>query len=129
MACEIDDEQVPIIDLSLLNNGLHDHDTESTFGEVRKACEEWGCFLVMNHGVKDEIIHQMDSIARRIFALPKETKQKHSSEGWNVNHMTDLAGVPYYESIGVPGAPDPIAVKKFSEHLWPQGNPEIWYLH
>ncbi|GLJ20144.1 hypothetical protein SUGI_0365690 [Cryptomeria japonica] len=126
MSCEInDEEQVPIIDLSLLNHGLHDHDTESTFAQLRKACEEWGCFLVINHGIKEEIIHQMDSVARQIFALAKETKQKHGSGGWNVSYMADLAGVPFYESIGVHGAPDPTAIKKFSEHLWPQGNPEI----
>ncbi|GLJ47809.1 hypothetical protein SUGI_1009740 [Cryptomeria japonica] len=126
MSCEIKDlEQIPVIDLSSLNHCLHDDDTERAYAEVRRACEDWGCFLVKNHGIKEKLIHQMDSVARQIFTLPSETKQKHSSEGWNISYMADLAGLPFYESIGVPGAPDPTAIKKFSDHLWPQGNPQI----
>ncbi|GLJ47807.1 hypothetical protein SUGI_1009720 [Cryptomeria japonica] len=115
-------EEVPVIDLSLLGNG---HDSESMYAQVRKACEEWGCFVVVNHGVKEDIIHQMDSSTRDAFALPKETRQRNIFQRRNVSHIADLPAMPFYESFGVPGAPDPDAIQKFSDQLWPQGNPQI----
>ncbi|KAH9319190.1 hypothetical protein KI387_020959 [Taxus chinensis] len=67
----------------------------------------------------------MDSVARDTFALPKETEQKKDSAGWNLSYLTDIPALPFFETIGVPGAPDPEAIQKFSDHLWPQGNPKI----
>ncbi|KAH9298858.1 hypothetical protein KI387_030540 [Taxus chinensis] len=126
MAADSDCEQVPVIDLSLLKYGLDHHDSEITYTKVRKACEEWGCFQVVNHEIEEEIIHQMDSAVRDTFALSKETKQEcNSVVGWNVGYFTDMPSLPFYESIRVPGAPDPAAIQKFSDHLWPQGNPKI----
>ncbi|GLJ47805.1 hypothetical protein SUGI_1009670 [Cryptomeria japonica] len=110
-------EQVPVIDLSLLR--------ESTYVEVRKACEEWGCFVVANHGVKEEIIDGMDSATRDAFALPKETRQKNAFPRRDFGYISDLPALPFYESLGVPGAPDRDAIQKFSDQLWPQGNSHI----
>lgn len=118
------EQVIPLIDLSLLGNG--DADSESLCIEVRKACEEWGCFAVVNHGVKEEIIHEMESAARDCFALPKESKQKNIFPRKDFNYIADVPALPFYESLGVPGAPDPAAIHKFSNQLWPQGNPQIW---
>ncbi|KAL5983404.1 hypothetical protein ACLOJK_017489 [Asimina triloba] len=59
---------VPVIDMS--RKGSH-------VAEVLvKACEDYGFFKVINHGIPDETIFDMESQGHRFFALPSSEKQK-----------------------------------------------------
>ncbi|XP_057820214.1 2-oxoglutarate-dependent dioxygenase DAO-like [Cryptomeria japonica] len=113
-------EQVPVIDLSSLKNG---HEAESaTLAKVKKACQEWGCFLVVNHGIEENVITQMDSATRETFKVSKENKEKIQGE---FGYIPSMAALPFLEILPVNGAPDPNAIQKFAQELWPQGNPKI----
>lgn len=115
---EYEQVQLPIIDFSSLRahkKPVH----ESSYHELRKACEEWGCFVVVNHGIDYKVIHHLETATRAIFSISDERKQ-------NNKLANMLEPGPFIQSIGIPGAPDPNAIQKFVDQIWPQGNPEIW---
>ncbi|KAL6522923.1 hypothetical protein OROHE_016770 [Orobanche hederae] len=64
-----DDIQLPIIDLQYSN-----HSKAST--QIIKACEEYGFFKVINHGVPKEIITRMEQEAHEFFSKPGSEKQQ-----------------------------------------------------
>lgn len=62
---------MPIIDISLLNsNGS----TDEIDRQINKACEEWGFFYVINHGVDLQLIQQAVDLGLEFFNLPKDVK-------------------------------------------------------
>jgi len=44
--------------------------------EIGGACEKWGFFQVINHGVPEDCRERVESAAREFFGLPKEEKMK-----------------------------------------------------
>ncbi|KAH9329546.1 hypothetical protein KI387_001654 [Taxus chinensis] len=113
-------EQVPVIDLSSLKK--ENDEAEATLAKVKKACQEWGCFLVVNHGIDQETIAEMDSATRETFKVSKENKEKIQGE---FGYIPSMPALPFLEILPVNGAPEPRAIQKFAEQMWPQGNPKI----
>lgn len=62
---------VPIIDISSLNSN---NSTDELDKQISKACEEWGFFYAVNHGVDLELIQQAVDLGLEFFKLPKEQK-------------------------------------------------------
>ncbi|KAH7659169.1 (S)-norcoclaurine synthase protein [Dioscorea alata] len=63
---------IPIIDLSRLDHLQHSND------EILKlslACEDWGFFQVINHGVPDEVMEKVKVVIKEFFQLPLEEKK------------------------------------------------------
>ncbi|GLJ48933.1 hypothetical protein SUGI_1032330 [Cryptomeria japonica] len=119
---ENESDQVPMIDLSFLRNGLGHNAEELMLAKVKKACQEWGCFLVVNHGIEENIITQMDSATRETFKVSRENKEKIQGE---FGYIPSMPALPFLEILPVNGAPEPHAIQKFAQELWPQGNPKI----
>jgi hypothetical protein len=85
-------EQVPVIDLSSLRRNNKNPGEEEEEGEegsrrssliheqlveqVGKACEEWGFFQVINHGISLSLLDEVETNALNFFALPLEEKLK-----------------------------------------------------
>ncbi|KAL2650244.1 hypothetical protein R1flu_018372 [Riccia fluitans] len=67
-------EQIPVVDLS----GIGGKDRQSLRKEVGKACEEWGFFQVVNHGVPKKVLDSMRNDGRAFFALPMEYKLQYA---------------------------------------------------
>ncbi|GAB4853953.1 hypothetical protein Ancab_018161 [Ancistrocladus abbreviatus] len=67
---DLEAEEIPIIDISAA--------TASSVGiaEISAACQNWGFFQVINHGVPREKRQKVEEAARRFFALPLEEKKK-----------------------------------------------------
>nr|USF86094.1 gibberellin 2-oxidase 6 [Chrysanthemum x morifolium] len=59
---------IPIIDLSL--------DTATLSQHIVTACQEYGFFKVVNHGVPFETISKMEEVAQHFFAKPTSEKVK-----------------------------------------------------
>ncbi|GFY84011.1 2-oxoglutarate (2OG) and Fe(II)-dependent oxygenase superfamily protein [Actinidia rufa] len=64
-----DCDDVPVIDLSL-------DDRYSTVQQIGEACETYGFFQVINHGVSVERVENMLQVAGEFFRLPVEEKMK-----------------------------------------------------
>uniref|UniRef100_A0A0D9WMH7 Fe2OG dioxygenase domain-containing protein n=2 Tax=Leersia perrieri TaxID=77586 RepID=A0A0D9WMH7_9ORYZ len=68
-------EPIPTIDLGRLS-GSNGAD-EAT--KLRSALQNWGLFLVSNHGVETSLIDAVTEAAREFFRQPVEEKKKHSN--------------------------------------------------
>ncbi|XP_026395633.1 flavanone 3-dioxygenase-like [Papaver somniferum] len=74
-------DEIPIISLS----GIDDNEAEGKRSEICKkiveACEDWGIFQVVDHGVDTSLISEMTRLARDFFALPPEDKLRFDMSG------------------------------------------------
>ncbi|KAJ7232624.1 hypothetical protein O6H91_06G012000 [Diphasiastrum complanatum] len=64
--------EIPVIDLADLDGDGQDQ-VVKTIGE---ACEKWGFFQVINHGVPTSVIHSMMQVCQEFFDLPTEEKME-----------------------------------------------------
>lgn len=84
--------QIPVVDLAPVVSDLASS-RESLISQVGKACEEWGFFQVINHGVPQTLIQNLKEEARAFFELPLQKKRevKRSSDnplGYNDGELT-----------------------------------------
>ncbi|EXB63674.1 Flavonol synthase/flavanone 3-hydroxylase [Morus notabilis] len=133
---------VPLIDLSPISSlDAGDHDPRKIEGLVReigKACEEWGFFQVINHGVAAETRRRLESVARKFFEQAAEEKRKvrrdeKSVLGYydteltkNVRDWKEVFDMAVVDPILVPSSPDPDdndLLEWFSR--WPDYPPEF----
>lgn len=49
--------------------------------KIVEACEDWGVFQVVDHGVDTKLISEMTRLAREFFALPSEEKLRFDMSG------------------------------------------------
>lgn len=79
VAYNIFSSEIPIISLAGID------DVEGRRGEICKkiveACEDWGIFQVVDHGVNAGLISDMTRLAREFFALPPEEKLRFDMSG------------------------------------------------
>lgn len=71
--------EIPVISLSGID------EVEGKRAEICKkiveACEDWGIFQVIDHGVDAELISNMTRLAKEFFALPPEEKLRFDMSG------------------------------------------------
>ncbi|KAG8480931.1 hypothetical protein CXB51_025602 [Gossypium anomalum] len=63
---------IPIIDLSKLMKTDKDE-----VMQLKTACEEWGFFQVLNHGIDLNVVEDIEKVAKDFFMLPLQEKQKY----------------------------------------------------
>ncbi|KAL6323463.1 hypothetical protein AAG906_039034 [Vitis piasezkii] len=64
---------VPIIDLHRL---LSADFTHSELEKLHRACQEWGFFQLINHGVSSSLVEKVKAETQEFFNLPLEEKKK-----------------------------------------------------
>ncbi|KAL3514770.1 hypothetical protein ACH5RR_027487 [Cinchona calisaya] len=81
-----DEEEIPTVPYNLFSNeipvislaGINETDDAGRRSEICKkiveACEDWGIFQVVEHGVDSDLISDMTRLGREFFALPPEEK-------------------------------------------------------
>lgn len=67
--------ELPIIDFWKLTCE-DEEERAKTIGELGKACEEWGFFVVINHEVPQKLMDAMLEQLRQFFELPLEEKRR-----------------------------------------------------
>ncbi|PON80322.1 Oxoglutarate/iron-dependent dioxygenase [Parasponia andersonii] len=67
---------IPIIDFSKLSKGNKD-EVLSELLKLTAACEEWGFFQVINHGIDQSLLEQIEKVSNDFFMLPLAEKQKY----------------------------------------------------
>lgn len=126
-------EGVPVIDLSSLSG-------DDLVAEIGRACEEWGFFQVVNHGVAAETREKLDSVARKFFALTTEEKRKVRRDeenplGYydteltkNVRDWKEVFDFTVSNPTVIPAShePDDQTVRELVNQ-WPQFPPELRY--
>lgn len=66
--CTIEAKEIPVIDISSASDVV--------IAEIKEACEKWGFFQVINHGVPLEKREKAELAARKFFGLPLVEKKK-----------------------------------------------------
>ncbi|CAL5369089.1 unnamed protein product [Camellia sinensis] len=70
--------EIPVISLE----GIDDEGKRSEIcKEIVEACEDWGIFQVVDHGVDASLVSDMTRLARDFFALPPEEKLRFDMSG------------------------------------------------
>lgn len=75
---------IPVIDMNKLI-GLQPQDDErkQEMDRLSDACQEWGFFQIVNHGIPHSLIDEIKAVAKDFFNLPLEEKQKSAPQGGN----------------------------------------------
>jgi len=58
---------IPTIDFSLITKGSLDEQSK-IISELCKACEEWGVFRVINHGITNDLVERVFNAADEFFS-------------------------------------------------------------
>ncbi|XP_030941366.1 protein DMR6-LIKE OXYGENASE 2-like [Quercus lobata] len=77
------DDSIPIIDISLLVSSTPEEQSQ-VIHQLTKACSDWGCFMVINHGVSESLTKAMIASFQEFFDLPEEEKKEYQG-----NHVMD----------------------------------------
>ncbi|KAE8691362.1 Gibberellin 3-beta-dioxygenase 3 [Hibiscus syriacus] len=88
---------------------------------IRHACEKWGAFQVINHGVPLSLFLESEFQARRLFSLPMERKQlvarpPSGATGYGLTRISPFfPKLMWSEGFGMMGSPE-----EHARQLWPQ---------
>ncbi|KAL2249965.1 flavanone 3-dioxygenase [Sesamum indicum] len=72
-------DDIPLI--SLAGIGESSSERAEICRKIVAACEEWGIFQVVDHGIDSKLIEDMTRLAREFFALPAEEKLRFDMSG------------------------------------------------
>lgn len=70
-----DDDEIPVIDLGRLLD-VSSFEAEAT--RLKLACEEWGFFQLINHGVPEKVIETVKADIEEFFRLPLKEKKAYA---------------------------------------------------
>ncbi|XP_009790805.1 hyoscyamine 6-dioxygenase-like [Nicotiana tabacum] len=73
------DKEIPLIDLEKAKG----EERAVIVQQLRKACEEYGFFQVINHGVPEDLMKGAMKVYQEFFSLPVEEKANYAKEATN----------------------------------------------
>ncbi|KAM0952663.1 putative oxidoreductase [Dioscorea sansibarensis] len=106
----------PVPDIPVINLSKR----ETLVQEIRNASEEWGIFQVVNHGIPEKVIKELQSVGKEFFELPLEEKEKYAVKPGS------------FEGYGTKLQKEPEGKKAWVDYLfhnvWPPSkvNYDIW---
>ncbi|KAM3308122.1 putative 2-oxoglutarate-dependent dioxygenase AOP1 [Capsicum chacoense] len=115
--------KLPIIDFShedLKSGTLVWNQVKS---QVHKALVEYGCFGATFDKIPIHLRNSIFELSQEVFNLPLKTKVRNVSTKPFHGYVGQYPVVPLYESMGIDDANIPHEVEKFTQILWPEGNP------
>jgi isopenicillin N synthase-like dioxygenase len=89
---------IPIIDLVDINNkdrSIHQRIVE----KINEACETWGFFQVVNHGIPLSVLEELKDGVKRFYEQDTEVKKAIYTRDKNRSCIYDTHSVPKYKSL------------------------------
>uniref|UniRef100_A0A453JPG4 Fe2OG dioxygenase domain-containing protein n=1 Tax=Aegilops tauschii subsp. strangulata TaxID=200361 RepID=A0A453JPG4_AEGTS len=71
---------IPVVDLAVLLNGDAGERSQA-IRHLGRACQDWGFFMVTNHGVPEDLQSAMMDACKELFGLPPEQKAEFMDAG------------------------------------------------
>ncbi|RAL49456.1 hypothetical protein DM860_012889 [Cuscuta australis] len=70
-----DSKAIPVIDFSHLTSNQSDQ-WYKAIQDLGEACEKWGFFMVVNHGIPESLIREVIEVTDKFFNMPEEEKKR-----------------------------------------------------
>ncbi|KAL6999721.1 hypothetical protein U1Q18_000878 [Sarracenia purpurea var. burkii] len=85
--------------------------------KLMAACDEWGCFRIINHNIPPALMAEMKSVSRSLLDLPVEIKRQNSDpvEGKGYTALNRFTSV--FEALGCYDLASPGALDNFCNQL------------
>ncbi|KAA8526692.1 hypothetical protein F0562_008105 [Nyssa sinensis] len=99
---------VPLIDLQ---------DFPSQSQKLIEACEELGCFRIINHQIPITLMSEMKSVVRSLLDLPMEIKRRNTDAIAGSGYVAPSKANPHYEGLGLYDLGSADAVQAFCTQL------------
>ena len=129
-----DPGEIPVIDFLALDRGAVD----LLVADIGKACEEWGFFQVINHGVPLNLVRRLEEAMKEFFDQSIDEKRKvkrdesnamgyHDSEHTkNVRDWKEVLDIAVEDPMVISASPDPQdqeLTKYYNQ--WPEYPPDF----
>lgn len=102
------ENSIPTIDLQ---------DFPGQYEKLRKACEEWGCFRIVNHNISLTLMSEMKTTVRSLLDLPMAIKKRNTDVIAGSGYMAPSSVNPFYEALGLYDIGSSQAVQNFCSQL------------
>lgn len=113
--------EVPLIDAG-------EFETDDWHGALDRACRDWGCFQIVNHGVTPELLADVRREMSRFFALPRESKlaiERTRDNAWGFFDRELTKNVRDWKEIYDFGPASDSGPMSGSVPQWPDGIPSF----
>ena len=107
---------VPVIDLRQFGESNSCH-SEKAYKKLRKACEEWGCFRIINHHIPMDLMSEMKRVVRSLLDLPVEIKERNTDVIAGSGYVAPSPLNPLYEALGLHDLGSTQALSSFCDQL------------
>ncbi|XP_068634727.1 gibberellin 20 oxidase 2-like [Aristolochia californica] len=116
-ANELASDEIPVISLSAVQGDGYDH----LCTKMVEACEEWGFFKLVDHGVSSEIVENMKERCTEFFDLGMEQKMKGARSGslplgYSASNLDYGSNLPWAEILQLLHSPQQVVY--FSEKVY-----------
>ena len=111
---------IPIIDMKKFPD-------EEEYKKLREACDEWGCFRVMNHGIPMNLMEEMKKVAADLHDLPIEIK-KRNCDVVKGSGYTHIPLNPLFETMGLYDLKSSVELDNFCSHLEASPHDKLVYI-
>ncbi|XP_015889491.1 2-oxoglutarate-dependent dioxygenase DAO-like [Ziziphus jujuba] len=101
---------IPVIDMQKFPDS-------GEYEKLKEACEEWGCFRIVNHKIPLTLMSEMKTVVRSLLDLPMEIKNRNTDVIAGSGYMAPTAVNPLYEGLGLYDLGSPLAVRNFCAQL------------
>ncbi|RLM58058.1 Flavonol synthase/flavanone 3-hydroxylase [Panicum miliaceum] len=71
---------IPVVDFDVLVNDAADQRAQA-IRDLGRACEDWGFFMVINHGVPESLQEAVTEACEELLASPEEEKARYTAAG------------------------------------------------
>jgi isopenicillin N synthase-like dioxygenase len=143
---QLGDGYIPVIDIAPYFNG-RTADKLRVAEQIGRACRDIGFYIILGHGVPEELVDAVDRNAREFFDRPVEEKMKlHAGQDTGTCGYAAVGERSFAYTRGEKSPPDlhesfqvskldadlsdvyfqtPIAKKLVPPNQWPQGHPQM----
>ncbi|XP_060169265.1 2-oxoglutarate-dependent dioxygenase 19-like isoform X2 [Lycium barbarum] len=122
------DDSLPVVDFSLLSSE-DPHQHSKAIQDLGRACEQWGFFMVVNHGIAESLMKELIGVANEFFLMPEEDKWRYKGQqvfdpikyGTSFNYTSKETTFYWRDYLKLSVHPDfhsPHQPKNFRELIW-----------
>ncbi|EFH65396.1 hypothetical protein ARALYDRAFT_476898 [Arabidopsis lyrata subsp. lyrata] len=108
---------IPVIDFSKLNG----EEREKTLSEIARACEEWGFFQLVNHGIPLELLNKVKKLSSDCYKTEREEAFKTSNPVKLLNELVQKNSGEKLENVDWE---DVFTLLDHNQNEWPSNTKE-----